>query len=100
LPCTWSSTGRSFASDCFASQGETFSSRRVGRAERQAGAAGGVGLAASPGVAWKHPAQRRQQDPVVRLEAWPPDLAAKLRAIPAAEEHEQLEHAADDDVQA
>jgi hypothetical protein len=67
----------------------------------------------SPGVAWKHPAQRRQQDPVVRLEAWPPDLAAKnrqlvakdenlqlLRAIPAAEEHEQLERAADDDVQA
>jgi hypothetical protein len=51
-------------------------------------------------VAWKHPAQRRQQDPVVRLEAWPPDLAANLRAIPAAEEHEQLEHAADDDVQA
>jgi hypothetical protein len=47
----------------------------------------------------------------VRLEACPPDLAAKnrqlaakdeklqlLRAIPAAEEHEQLEHAADDDV--
>jgi hypothetical protein len=55
----------------------------------------------SPGVAGKHPAERRQQDPVVRLEARPAGLAAKDRelvaehknlelfgSIPAAEEHQ------------
>ena len=66
----------------------------------------------SPGVAGKHPAERREQDSVVRLEAWATDLAAKdrqlvtehenlelLRLIAAAEEHDELQHTADDDVQ-
>ncbi len=60
----------------------------------------------------KHLAARRQQDPVVCLEARPPDLAAKdrelvaghedlelLGSIAAAEEHDELEQATDDDVQ-
>jgi len=55
-------------------------------------------------VARKHPAQRRQEHSVVRLEARPPDLAAENRqlvaehedlqllgSIAAAEEHDELE---------
>jgi hypothetical protein len=65
-----------------------------------------------PGAARKHPAERRQQDAVVRLEARAADLAAKdrqlvaehenlelLGSIPAAEEHDELQQTADDDVQ-
>src|SRR5436190_15235894 len=63
-------------------------------------------------MAGKHPAERRQQDPVVCLQARPPDLAAKNRqlvaehedlellgSIATAEEHDELEQATDDDVQ-
>ena len=66
----------------------------------------------SPRAARKHPAERRQQDTVVRLEVRTADLAAKdrqlvaeyedlefLRSILAAEQHDQLQQAADDDVQ-
>ena len=42
-----------------------------------------------PGAARKHPAERRQQDPVVRFEARPRDLAAENRQLVA--EHEDLE---------
>lgn len=63
-------------------------------------------------MARKHPAERRQQDSVVRPEARPPDLAAENRqfvakhedlellgSIPAAEEHDELQQTADDDVE-
>ena len=66
----------------------------------------------SPGKARKHPAERRQQDPVLRFEARPPGLAATNRqlvpehenlellgSIATAEEHDELEQATDDDVQ-
>jgi hypothetical protein len=66
----------------------------------------------SPRAARKHPAERRQQDTVVRLEARTADLTAKdrqlvaeyenlefLRSILPAEQHDQLQQAADDDVQ-
>lgn len=65
----------------------------------------------SPRVAGKHPAECREQDPVLGLEARPSDLAAKnrqlvvehenlelLRSIPAAEEHDQLQKTADNEV--
>lgn len=60
----------------------------------------------------KHPAERRQQDPAMCLEAQPPDPAAKdrqlvakhenlelLGSIATTEEHDELEQATDDDVQ-
>jgi hypothetical protein len=66
----------------------------------------------NPTLARKYPAERRQQEPIVYLEARPPDLAAKNRqlvaehenlkllgSIPAPEEHDELEQAGDDDVQ-
>jgi hypothetical protein len=65
-----------------------------------------------PRAARKHPAERRQQDAVVRLEARTADLTAKdrqlvaeyedlelLRSVSSPEEHDQLEHTADDKVQ-
>jgi hypothetical protein len=64
-----------------------------------------------PGTARQHPAERRQEQPVVGLDPGPTYLAAKNRqlvaehedlellgSITAAEEHDQLEQAADDDV--
>jgi hypothetical protein len=65
-----------------------------------------------PGAARKDPAECRQQDSVVRLEPGPLDLATKdrqlvakhenlqfLGAVAAADEHDQLEHTADGDVE-
>jgi hypothetical protein len=62
-------------------------------------------------VARKHPAERRQQDPVVHIEARPADLTTKdrllmtehqdlelLGPVAAAEEHHELQQAAHDDV--
>jgi hypothetical protein len=66
----------------------------------------------APRAARQHPAQRRQQHSVVWLEPRPVDLPAKdrklvaeqenlelLRSIAASDEHDQLQQAADDDVQ-
>ena len=65
-----------------------------------------------PGVAGKHPAERRQQDPVVLLEARAAGLASKdrqlvakhqnlelLGSVAATEEHDELQQAADNDIQ-
>jgi hypothetical protein len=65
-----------------------------------------------PRAARKHPAERRQQDAVVHLEARTADLTAKdrqlvaeyenlefLRSILAAEQHDQLQQTTDDEVQ-
>jgi hypothetical protein len=65
-----------------------------------------------PRAARKHPAERRHQDPVLRVEGRPPDLAAEdrqlvaehedlelLRSIATAEEHDEVEQATDDDAQ-
>lgn len=66
----------------------------------------------SPSVAGKHSAERRQKDPIVCLEARLLDPAAKnrqlvvqhedlklLRSIPTPEEHDELDQAADAEVQ-
>jgi hypothetical protein len=65
-----------------------------------------------PRAARQHPAERRQQHSVVRLESRLPGLPAKdrqlmaehedlqlLRSVAASDEHDQLEQAADDDVE-
>lgn len=64
-----------------------------------------------PGTARQDPAERRQQQPVVGLDAGPTYLAAKNRqlvaehedleflgSITAAEQYDQFEQATDDDV--
>jgi hypothetical protein len=66
-----------------------------------------------PGAARQHPAERRQQQPVVRLTPRLADLPAKdrqlvtehenleiLGSVAAAEKHDQLQQATDDDVHA
>jgi hypothetical protein len=65
-----------------------------------------------PGAARQHPAACRQQQPVVWLKPWPVELAAKNRefmaehenlqllgSVTAGDEHDQLQQAADDDVE-
>src|SRR5438067_1897823 len=65
-----------------------------------------------PAAARQHPAEGGEQQPVVRLKPRPVDLAAKdrdlvaedkdlelLRSVAAAEEHDQFEQAADNDVE-
>jgi hypothetical protein len=65
-----------------------------------------------PGTSRQHPAERRQQQPVVQLEPGPVGLAAKdrelvakhenlqlLRAVAPTDQDDQLQQAADDDVQ-
>jgi len=65
----------------------------------------------TPGTARQHSAERRQQHSIARLEPRPIDLAAKdrqlvaehkdlelLRSVSSPEEHDQLEHTADDEV--
>jgi len=64
-----------------------------------------------PGAARQHPAERRQQQPVLGLDPRPVDLAPKnrqlvpehenlqlLRSVAAADEHDQLQKATDHDV--
>jgi hypothetical protein len=64
-----------------------------------------------PGTARQHPAERRQEQPMMGLDRGPTYLAAKKRqlvaehedlellgSITAAEKNDQLEQAADDDV--
>jgi hypothetical protein len=41
----------------------------------------------SPSVARNHPAERREQDPIVRIKARPPDLAAKDRQLVTEDEN-------------
>lgn len=65
-----------------------------------------------PEVPRKHPAQGRKQQPILGLEPRSADLAAKdrqlvaehedlelLRSVTAAEKHDELQQATDDDVQ-
>jgi hypothetical protein len=65
-----------------------------------------------PGAARQHPAEGRQQQPVVGLDARPVDLAAKdrqlvaehenlqlLGSVSASDEDDQLKQATDEDVQ-
>jgi hypothetical protein len=64
-----------------------------------------------PGAARQHPAERRQQQSVVRLESRPTCLPTKngelmaehenlqlLRPIASSDEHDQLQQAANDDI--
>jgi hypothetical protein len=63
-------------------------------------------------AARQHPAERRQQHSIVSPESRPPALAAKdrqlvpehedlefLRSVASSDEHDQLQQAADDDVE-
>jgi hypothetical protein len=65
-----------------------------------------------PGTARQHPAERSTQQPVLGLEPWSADLAAKdrklvaerenlqlLGSVAAADEHDQLEQAQDNDLE-